>query len=43
LARMLSLSPGGRVPSKSPEEREPISYYSRLALEAHRDDDPEPN
>jgi hypothetical protein len=43
LARMLALSPGGRVPSKSPEEREPISYYSRMALEAQRDDDPEPN
>jgi hypothetical protein len=37
LARMLSLSPGGRVPTKSPEATEPTSYYSRLALE-HRDD-----
>ena len=35
LARMLALSPGGRVPSKSPEAQEPISYYSRLALEAN--------
>jgi hypothetical protein len=37
LARMLSLSPGGRVPSKSPEASEPVSAYSRLALEAQRD------
>jgi hypothetical protein len=34
LARMLALSPGGRVPSKSAGPQEPISYYSRLALEA---------
>ena len=34
LARMLALSPGGRVPSKSAEPQEPVSYYSRLALEA---------
>ena len=39
LARMLALSPGGRVPSKSPEAHEPTSYYSRLALEAGRTDD----
>jgi hypothetical protein len=39
LARMLALSPGGRVPSKSVDE-EPVSYYSRLALEQKRD---EPN
>jgi hypothetical protein len=32
LARMLSLSPGGRVASKS-AEHEPVSYYSKLALE----------
>jgi hypothetical protein len=38
LARMLSLSPGGRVPTKSPEAQEPVSYYSRLALEARRDE-----
>lgn len=38
LARMLALSPGGRVPSKSPEAHEPTSYYSRLALEARRDE-----
>jgi hypothetical protein len=38
LARMLALSPGGRVPSKSPEPQEPTSYYSRLALEHHRED-----
>jgi len=38
LARMLSLSPGGRVPSRAPEAREPVSYYSRLALELKRDD-----
>ena len=31
LARMLSLSPGGRVPSKSPEPHEPVSYYSRIS------------
>jgi hypothetical protein len=30
---MLSLSPASRVPSKSPEASEPVSYYSRLALE----------
>ena len=41
LARMLSLSPGGRVPSKS-EPHEPISsYYERMALlEGRRDDEP---
>ena len=38
LARMLALSPGGRVPSKSSEPHEPVSYYSRLALEAQHDD-----
>ena len=38
LARMLALSPGGRVPSKAPEAQEPVSYYSRLALESKRDD-----
>jgi hypothetical protein len=38
LARMLSLSPGGRVPSKALEPQEPVSYYSRLALESKRDD-----
>jgi hypothetical protein len=38
LARMLSLSPGGRVASKSPEPHEPVSYYSRIALEAKRDE-----
>jgi hypothetical protein len=37
LARMLSLSPGGRVASK-PSETEPVSYYSRMALEHKRDD-----
>jgi hypothetical protein len=42
LARMLSLSPGGRVPSKSPEANEPDSYYSRLALE-HKHEDADPN
>jgi hypothetical protein len=36
LARMLSLSPGGRVASK-PSDEPPISYYSKLALE-RRDD-----
>jgi hypothetical protein len=34
---MLSLSPGGRVASK-PSEAEPVSYYSRVALEAKRDE-----
>jgi len=38
LARMLALSPGGRVPSRAPEAQEPVSYYSRLALESKRDD-----
>ena len=38
LARMLALSPGGRVPSKSVEPHEPVSYYSRLALEQRHDD-----
>ena len=38
LARMLALSPGGRVPSKSLEAQELMSYYSRLALEAKRDE-----
>jgi hypothetical protein len=33
LARMLSLSPGGRVASKPAESHEPVSYYSKLALE----------
>ena len=28
LARMLALSPGGRVASKSAESHEPVSYYS---------------
>src|SRR6478735_3173078 len=36
LARMLSLSPGGRVPSKSSDEP-PISAYERIAMEAQRD------
>jgi hypothetical protein len=40
LARMLALSPGGRVPTRSGEAQEPTSYYSRLALEAKRE---EPN
>jgi hypothetical protein len=37
LARMLSLSPGGRVASK-PADEPPVSYYSKLALEMKRDD-----
>src|SRR6478735_1600357 len=41
LARMLALSPGGRVPSKSVEAQEPTSYYSRIALEARHE--PESN
>ncbi|MBR0787386.1 hypothetical protein [Bradyrhizobium iriomotense] len=41
LARMLALSPGGRVPSKSPKEAEPVSYYTRMSLsEGRRDDEP---
>jgi hypothetical protein len=41
LARMLSLSPGGRVASK-PSDEAPISYYERMSLleEGRRDDDP---
>jgi hypothetical protein len=40
LARMLSLSPGGRVASK-PSDEQPISYYEKMALlEGRRDDDP---
>jgi hypothetical protein len=34
LSRMLSLSPASRVPSKAPEAAEPLSFYSRMALEA---------
>jgi hypothetical protein len=37
LARMLSLSPGGRVASKPSEADGPVSYHSRLALEMKRD------
>jgi hypothetical protein len=41
LARMLALSPGGRVPSKSAEAHEPVSYYERMSLlEGRRDDEP---
>jgi hypothetical protein len=40
LARMLSLSPGGRVASKSADEPQ-ISYYERMAME--RRDEPDPN
>ncbi|MDN3279103.1 hypothetical protein QWJ07_32900 [Frankia sp. RB7] len=36
LARMLSLSPGGRVLSR-PSEPDPISGYEKFALEAARD------
>src|SRR6478736_10359098 len=39
LARMLSLSPGGRVASK-PAEAEPVSYYERMAMERRDDADP---
>jgi hypothetical protein len=38
LARMLALSPGGRVPSKSLEVQEPVSYYERMTLEGRRDE-----
>jgi hypothetical protein len=38
LARMLSLSPGGRVASKPSEPDAPVSYYSRVALESKRDE-----
>ena len=39
LARMLALSPGGRVPSKSVEgKQEPVSYYERMTLEGRRDE-----
>lgn len=44
LARMLSLSPGGRVPSKSPKDAELVSYYTRMSLlEGRRDDERERN
>ena len=39
LARMLALSPGGRVPSKSVEgKQEHVSYYERMTLEGRRDE-----
>ena len=38
LARMLSLSPAGRVASKPSEPEPPVSYYSRAAMEAKRDE-----
>ena len=43
LARMLSLSPGGRVPTSSVKKAEPptASYYEKMSLEAR--DGPEPN
>jgi hypothetical protein len=37
LSRMLSLSPGGRV-AKPAQADGPVSYYSRVALEAKRDE-----
>lgn len=41
LARMLSLSPGGRVASKPAESDEPVSYYARQKLlEGRADDEP---
>jgi hypothetical protein len=38
LARMLSLSPGGRLPTKSTEPDPPMSYYERQRLLEARDD-----
>ena len=40
LARMLALSPGGRVPSKSSEAQEPVSYYEKMRLLESRNDEP---
>jgi hypothetical protein len=37
LARMLSLSPGGRVPTKSNEPALPVSYFERMSLERGND------
>jgi hypothetical protein len=33
LARMLGLSPGGRLPSKPTEPEAPVSHYTRMAME----------
>ena len=40
LARMLGLSPGGRLPSKPTEPEPPMSYYARQRLLEARDDEP---
>jgi hypothetical protein len=37
LARMLGLSPGGRLPSKPTEPEAPVSHYTRMAMEQKRD------
>ena len=39
LARMLALSPGGRVPSKSPEAQEPVSLLFAIWLWRRNDDE----
>lgn len=38
LARRLNIGPSGRLPTKSTEPHEPTSYYSKLAMEANRDE-----
>jgi len=40
LARMLGLSPGGRLPSKPTEPEAPMSYYAKQRLLEGRDDEP---
>jgi hypothetical protein len=37
LARRLNINPAGRVPTKSSEPDAPVSYYSKLALEARHE------
>jgi hypothetical protein len=44
LSRMLSLSPAGRIPSRSPDEKHsPASYYDRQSLMRGNGDEPDPN
>ena len=42
-ARRLNINPAGRVAPTKPAEPEPVSYYSKLAMENRRHGDPEPN
>jgi hypothetical protein len=38
-ARRLNIGPAGRIPTKSPEPHEPVSYYEKMRmLEDRRDD-----